>query len=339
MDILILGGSCFLGRAITEAAMAKGHQVTLFNRGKTNPQAFSELPLLVGDRDGELSALQEGHWDVVVDACGYTPAQVRKTAELLRERTQKYVLVSSVLAYANMVEPGKTEQSALNQLPPGHDEGDYQAALGGALKARAEQVVEEVFGPSRSLLLRPGILIGPHDYSLRFYYWVGRALDGGDLLGPGSAEQPLQLLDVRDLADWLMGALEMELAGPFNLAGPTINFGELLAEIQAATQADFQATWVTPEFLMGNGIPPLSHFPFWVPPPGWGFYQLDCSRALAAGLKTRPLRETSKDVVQRLRQQPQGEPSPLSWDNPLPATREQESQLLAAWRQQNGATA
>src|SRR5262249_18502591 len=226
MRLLVLGGTVFLGRAVVEAALARGDDVTFFTRGRTNPELCPGAERLHGDRDGDLSALAGREWDVVVDTCGYVPRVVADSATLLSPAVGHYAFVSSLSVYADASRP-QHEDDPLEQLDDEADESIEEYY--GALKGACEQVVQQTF-PGRSLLVRPGLIVGPHDPTNRFTYWVRRIAEGGDVLAPGDPARKVQFIDVRDLAEWILRATEAGLDGPHNAVGPEppVTMGDLL---------------------------------------------------------------------------------------------------------------
>ena len=311
MRLLVIGGTLFLGRAVAEDALARGHELTLFNRGTTNPDLFPEAEHLRGDRKEDLSALAGRTWDAVIDTSGYTPAAVRASAELLRD-SGRYVFVSSVSVYADF-SSGPTEESPvaeLGDMPADAVSADYSNY--GPLKALAEAEVEAVFG-DRALIVRPGLIVGPHDPTGRFTYWARRLARGGEILAPGPPERLAQFVDVRDLAAWILDAVESGLSGTFNATNEGVSWGDLLAGADV--------TWVSDEFLREHDVGAWMELPLWLPDPAWaGMHATDVSRAVAAGLRFRPLEETIRGAAEA----PAAEGAGLS--------PEREAELLAAWR-------
>ena len=246
MKLLILGGTRFLGRYLTENALEKGHEVTLFNRGKENPNLFPEAEKLIGDRNGNLEALKGRKWDAVIDTCGFVPHAVKESAELLAGAAGHYTFISSCSVYDELENPGIDEKHPVKSLPPEKAEEMTRGTAGpiyneyyGELKALCEKEVEASF-PSRNLIVRPGLIVGPHDYSDRFTYWVSRTAKGGRVLAPGRKDKQIQFIDVRDLAEWIIEMAERNAAGIFNATGPEfpLMMGTFLQECQQAVGSD-----------------------------------------------------------------------------------------------------
>ena len=294
MKLLLLGGTKFLGRHVVEAALGRGHEVTLFNRGRTNPDLFPEVERLRGDRDGDLSALGGRAWDAVVDTSGYVPRVVRASAELLRDAVGHYTFVSSISVYRDFRAPGFDENAPLAQLEDPASE-DVQEQYG-ALKAACERAAAEVYG-ERALLVRPGLIVGPHDPTDRFTYWPRRVAAGGDVLAPGTPADPVQFIDVRDLAVWLLHALDAGLSGPYNATGEPLGIGELLEACKAVSGSDARFQWVPADRLRAEGVAPWTELPLWLPPEHAALNRSDVSKARAAGLELRPLSDTIRDTL------------------------------------------
>jgi len=314
LRLLVLGGTRFLGRHVAAAALAAGHEVTLFNRGLTNPGLFPEAEHLRGSREGEFGALDGRTWDVVVDTSGFVPRIVGASAELLAPSVERYLFVSSISAYADFAAP-RAEGDPLAPLDDPTTE-EYVGPAYGGLKALCEAAVEREL-PGRALVVRPGLIVGPDDPTDRFTYWPRRARRGGEILAPAPPERPVQFVDVRDLAEWMLRASEAGEAGAFNATGRPreITFAELLEACGAE-----HVTWVDESFLLEHGVSPWMDLPLWVSPleEEMRCVQLvDVSRALAAGLTFRPLAETVRDVPE--------------WTGKAGLTAEHEAQLLAAW--------
>jgi 2'-hydroxyisoflavone reductase len=292
---LVLGGTRFLGRALVDALLAGGHEPTLFNRGTTNPELFPEAEKLRGDRGGDLSALAGREWDAVIDVAAYFPADARRSARALRDSVSTYVFVSSVSVYADQSVP-QHEGSAVHELEPG-DENDDGPETYGARKAACERIVEETFG-DRALVVRPGLIVGPHDPTGRFTYWPHRVAHGGEVLAPGRPDDDVQFIDVRDLGAWIVQAAEGRLGGTFNATGETMAFTDLLDECRRATGSDACFTWVSSERLLAAGVEEWMGIPLWIVSPGWeAANRVPVSKAIAAGLTFSPLAETIRGTL------------------------------------------
>ena len=290
MQLLVLGGTKFLGRHVVDAALARGDDVTIFTRGQTNPDLFPEVEHLTGDRDGGLDALAGRSWGAVVDTSGYVPRIVRKSAELLRDAVGRYVFVSTISVYADASVP-LSEGSPLDQLEDPFTE-DVMAHYG-ALKAACEWVIDEVYG-DRGTNVRAGLIVGPHDPTDRFTYWPRRLAEGGDVLAPGRPDRPVQVIDARDLAAFLLVLAERGPGGALNATGEEIPFGELLARIGG----DGTLHWVADQEVLDAGIEPWMELPLWLPGDDYaGMMRADSTRARAVGLRSRPLEETARDTL------------------------------------------
>jgi 2'-hydroxyisoflavone reductase len=328
MRILILGGTRFLGRGLVESALARGHQVTLFNRGQSNPDIFPQAEHLTGDRDGNLEALRGREWDNVIDTSGYVPRLVRDSAQLLAGEAGQYTFISTISVYPDMVTPGQNEDSPLGEIDDPTTE-EITGETYGPLKVLCEQAVEAAF-PGRALIVRPGYIVGPYDLTERWTYWPRRVSEGGTMLVPGAAQDVVQFIDVRDLSDWTIRAIEEGLTGRFNLTGLPMPMGDLLSGAREVTGSDTQIEWVPWSFLEDRVDEEGSELPIWAPPEYAGFHRHSIDRALATGLTFRPLAHTIRDT--------------LAWDATLPGdrvrragmTRERECELLLAWESEKG---
>jgi len=329
MDLLILGGTRFLGRHLVEAALGDDHRVTLFNRGLSGPDLFPEVDTIKGDREGDLSALRGRHWDAVIDTCGYVPRVVRASAGLLADAVDHYTFVSSISVYSDAIKPGTGEDAPVQELPdPGVEEVTGETY--GGLKALCERAAEEEM-PGRVFNVRPGLISGPHDPTDRFTYWPRRIAAGGEVLVPDHPERRVQFIDVRDLAAWIVKMAHEQRTGTHNATGPDyeLTMGRLLEECEAVGGGGAEFVWVSEDFLEEKGVEPFTELPLWVPREDAAMLAVDCGKAIAAGLAFRPLSETVKDV--------------LDWDRarttdgePAAGLRsERERELLRAW---HGAT-
>ena len=320
MRILVLGGTQFVGRAFGTAALAAGHELTLFHRGQTNPGLFPEAEHVLGDRDGGLGALGDAEWDVCVDVSGYLPRLVGDSAALLRDRVARYVYVSMISVYADLAAP-RVETDPLATL---EDETTEEISGGtyGALKALCEQRVTDVFG-ARSAVVRPGYIVGPWDHTGRFPWWMHRAARGGEMIVPASLARAFQSIDTRDLADFLLLRARSPLTGTFNATGPVppVTMLDLVEAAASASDADLNVEVVDDAFLAAEGIE--NELPLWAgTDPGWAAWaQVDLSKAIEAGLRFRSYEDTvaatlaETEVVPGIGLEP-----------------EREAELLAAWR-------
>ncbi len=337
MDLLILGGTVFLGRHLVDAALDAGHQVTLFNRGRHGAELFPQVEKLRGDRDGGLDALAGRRWDAVIDTCGYVPRLVRASAELLAGSVAHYTFISSISVYRDLDQAPVDEHSPVGILADPTVE-EITGETYGPLKALCEQAAEAAM-PGRVLHVRPGLIVGPHDPTDRFTYWPWRVAQGGNVLAPGRPERRVELIDGRDLSHWILRAVEARRTGVYNATGPAheLTMGDLLAACRQAIGSDAHFTWVDEAFLLANGVAPWSELPLWLPESDNGVMAVDCQRAIAAGLELRPLAETVQDTLAWLRTDKAPAEGDLS-NIELRAgmARAREAELLAAWRDQAG---
>lgn len=331
MDLLIIGGTQFVGRALTEAALARGWTVTLFNRGSTNPGLFPEVERLRGDRDGGLDPLRGRRWDAVIDTCGYVPRIVRQSAELLREAVGRYLFISTISVYDEAGIAGLdavTEDAPLATL---EDEAVEQVTgeTYGGLKVLCERVVDTIYG-ERAINLRPGLIVGPHDHTHRFTTWPVRAARDADVLAP-PADAPLQVIDVRDLADFALTLLEADASGAYNAVGPALplTFGRVLQACTAAVGDSAARVHHADEaFLLQNGVQPWADLPLWLPTEAQAMAHVSAARSISAGLMHRPLAETVHDILAWYRGA-----HGVAFNGPLSgASDERLAELLAAWQ-------
>lgn len=328
-SILILGGTGFLGPHVVDAAQARGHTVTLFNRGKTRPDLFPGVEKLHGDRDGDLKSLEGRAWDAVVDTSGYVPRLVRASAELLAPRIKQYVFISTISVYARHDRKHADETAPLATIDDPKNE-DVKANYG-ALKALSERAAEAAL-PGKVTTLRPGLIVGPLDPTGRFTHWVTRLAEGGEALAPGDGQTPIQWIDGRDLAAWIVRTIEDRTSGTFNALGPTPapTMREVLETCNAAGGNKATLTWVDAAFLDKHNVAPWADLPMWIPPEGEyaGFGTISNARAVAAGLTFRPLATTAADTLAWVRGLPAGEPARTRGSG-LP--RDREAAVLAAF--------
>jgi 2'-hydroxyisoflavone reductase len=293
MKLLVLGGTRFLGRAVVETAQDHGHDVTLFNRGQTNPELFREAEKIRGDREQDVSALAQRRWDAAVDMATFLPRVVRLSVDALRDCVDRYVYVSSISAYADLSAP-PIEGAAVAQLDDPETESIESY---GALKAACERIVTDAVG-ERALVIRPGLIVGPHDPTDRFTYWPRRIAQGGPVLAPAPPEAPVQFIDARDLGEWIVHATEQRLSGVYNATAEPTTFGHLLDECKRVTQSDAELVWVPSGHLVDAGVGEWMELPLWIAAPEYAAMQrADVSKAIADGLTFRPLEDTIRDTL------------------------------------------
>ncbi len=339
MRVLVLGGTIFVGRHVVETALARGDDVTIFHRGRHAAAVHPDVERLVGDRDGDLSAFAGREWDAVVDTSGYFPRHVRASAEALAGRVGHYAFVSTGSVYADHSRGRTMEEAPVHEVPEGAPEELSTPELYGGFKALAERAAEAAL-PGRVLNVRAGIVAGPYDPTNRFTYWVTRLARGGETLAPEPRTQPVQLVDARDLAAWILACAERGVTGTFNAAGPAepLTLGGLLGRVCAAVGGRAELVWAGERFLVDAGVEPFTDLPFWLAPtvdPDWaGFLALDASRALAGGLTFRPLEQTARDTLAWAeREAPPAKDVGVAMA-PGGLAPERERELLAAWRRE-----
>jgi 2'-hydroxyisoflavone reductase len=327
LRLLILGGTGFIGPHFVETLQAHGHTLTLFNRGKRNASLFPQIETLIGDRNGALDALRGRDWDIAIDNSGYVPRHVRQSAELLKEHVKRYIFVSSISAYASLAKPGITEDDATATLPDPTVEQVTDETYGG-LKALCEQAVEQTFG-ARATILRPTYIVGPGDPTDRFTYWPVRAARGGEMLAPGTPNDPIQFIDVRDLAEFTRACVEQDIPGRFNVCNEPrkVSIGELLQTSKRIAKADTQFRWAEAAFLEANKLLESGEIPIWSPTQGEyaGAALVSPARAIAKGLRFRDLETTVTDTLAWHRTRPAEQQQKLK----AGLAPERESQLLA----------
>ena len=317
MRTLILGGTIFVGRALTDALLSRGHEVTHFNRGRSGPPD-PRVRTVTGDRASEADLAQlGGDWDAVFDTSGYLPQVVAKSVEQLRS-TPRYVFVSTISVY---VGPSRDEEAALieppDPLPTERAPGTY-----GACKTGCERVVQRTFG-KRATIVRPGLIVGPHDPTDRFTYWVARVARGGVIAAPGRPQRPVQLIDARDLGDWTAMLGERDVPGVFNATGPLepVAMSALLEQCRSVSRSDARFKWISEAALAQAGVAPWSEMPLWLPEEGRdaGLMKTPIDRAVQAGLTLRPLEQTIADTLAWVRERDPAQP----WKAGLPEEKEQ----------------
>ncbi|HEV3140798.1 MAG TPA: NAD-dependent epimerase/dehydratase family protein [Vicinamibacterales bacterium] len=328
MQLLILGGTKFLGPHLVDAALAAGHEVTLFNRGKNAPPRDG-VESILGDRDGGLSVLDGRRWDAVIDTCGFAPRVVRTSVEALRSRVGQYAFVSTISVYPETFGGGFDEAEPVMRLEDPSVEVVTPETYGG-LKALCEGEVIAGMG-ARALIVRPGLIVGPLDPSDRFTYWPHRFAMGGDVLVPGSRDTHVSFIDARDLAQWIIASAESGLTGTFNASGlyGATTMGAVIDACAAAADSG-TPVWVGESFLVGSGVTPWTELPLWIPQGEDNIVKASSARAVAAGLSFRPLAETVRATLDWTKR--------LGLERALRAglSRERESELLAQWKSAAG---
>jgi 2'-hydroxyisoflavone reductase len=331
MKILIIGGTMFVGRHIVLAAKERGHEITLFHRGKHNPGLFPDVETIHGDRllEEDWGPLDGRTFDAVIDTCAYFPRAVHIAANALKDKTDFYCFISTVSVYADLMAGNVTEDSPLATTIADPTTEEVKGETYGPLKVICEAAVTEAF-PEKALILRPGLIVGPYDHTDRFAYWPHRIAKGGEVLAPDSPDWRTQFIDARDLAEFTVHLLNRKTTGIYNVVGPDypLTFGELLETCQTVSGSDATITYVPGDFLQAQGVQPWSELPLWIP-SATGEPEQDrvhVNRALAKGLMIRPLSETVHDTLlwDRGRSQEGG------WKNTL--TAEKEAAVLEQWR-------
>lgn len=336
LKILVLGGTAFLGPHFVRAARQNGHEVTLFNRGKTNPKMFDDLEQLRGDRDkGELEPLKGRSWDAVVDTSGYVPAHVDAVAKLLRDKVSHYQFISTISVYGAF---DKRPEIVDEQAPVTTVSDEVHAKVQtirqsfahyGAMKASCEAAAEAAM-PGRVSNIRPGLIVGPLDRSDRFTWWPVRIDRGGEVLAPGDPDGHSQFVDVRDLADWMLHCLEQDVTGVYNAVGfaGRTSMQDVLGACKCATSKEVTLTWASEEFLLENRVRPYSQMPLWIPREGRRMVVNE--KAMAKGLTFRPIADTIRDTLQWAKTE-RGDRAFRTGLRP-----EQEKKLLAMWHERAG---
>ncbi|WP_370223238.1 SDR family oxidoreductase [Cytobacillus sp.] len=338
MKVLILGGTRFLGKALAEEGLKRGHDITLFNRGN-NKEAFSEVEQLAGDRDGDVSQLKNRKWDAVMDTCGFAPHQINKIAAVLGDSIEHYTYISSISVYKDWIPLNLTEDYHLQSMPQDRLKDVEEGRISpyeyyGALKVLCEAEAEKHW-PGRVLHIRAGQLVGPFDYTDRLPYWVQRVSEGGNIAVPGRPDRPIQLIDVKDIAAWGFNMAENSKAGTYNITGPDyeLTMEELLNTCKSVTNSNAKFVWADEEFVLDHQIQPWTEMPLWIPEhfpldgedKPWHMC-ISVKKAIENGLSFRPLEDTIQDVYQWEKgRQGSGRKAGIS--------REKEQELLDAWFQ------
>ncbi len=323
MRILIIGGTHFVGRHMVEAALARNHEVTLFNRGKSNPGLFPQVEKIIGDREKDVEKLNGHFWEAVIDTSGYVPRIVRLSAEVLKDNLPRYVFISTLSVYKDFKKIGIDETYPVGKIQNETTE-ELTGETYGPLKALCEQTVHDIYGREGTLIVRPGLIVGPYDPTDRFTYWPVRVARGGEVLAPQGPEAPIQLIDARDLAAFVIRLIEEQAFGIYNATGPNyeLTMGKLLEVSKQVSGSDAKLKWASVDFLKQNNVQPWSDMPVWIPADeeGLGAARIDVSKAIQAGLKFRPLEGTVRDTLAWAKTRP----ADHEWLAGLKPEREQE---------------
>lgn len=326
LKVLILGGTGISGPHLVRELRAAGHQLTLLNRGKRAPGLFKDVETLIGDRNSTLDVLKGRDWDVVVDNSGYFPRQLQTSTSLLKDHTQHYIYVSSISAYADLTPPGIDEDYKLAELKE-PDATEITNDNYGGLKAVCESIVERTFG-TRQAVVRPSYIVGPGDSSDRFTYWPVRVARGGEVLAPGSANDTVQFIDARDMADFMRACVERKISGRYNLCNPpgAVTMGALLETSKRVSKSNATFTWASQTFIEQQKLVENGEIPIWAPPIGKeaGATLVSSARAVAQGLRFRDLETTVKDTLAWHEQRPADQKAKLR----AGLTAEREAALL-----------
>ena len=349
LNILILGGTGFTGPEQVNYALARGHKVTLLNRNKTRPDFFKgKVDQLIGDLGGDVSALKGKKFDVVIDNPTTAPAWVRNVGQYMKGNTDHYIFISTISAYASDKNAWADESDPTAELPPGLDPyGPGSPGAGGRimpygpLKAYSEKEVMKTY-PNGYTIIRPGLIVGPLDRTDRFTYWPYRIDKGGEVLAPGDGNDAVQIIDVRDLAEWMIRVAENRTLGVFNATGPAkpMTMAEMLYGIKGVTTAGAQFTWVPWSFLTEQKVRGWSNMPVVVPetPNNVAFSRRDVRKAIAAGLTFRPLAVTARDTIDWNKTRPKEELDALAKGQQAGISAEREAELLKLWKERQAAS-
>ncbi len=320
-----------------QAALERGHEVTLFNRGQSNPDLFPGVERLRGDRNGDLSVLRGREWEAAFDPSAYFPRQVRATAEVLKDHIAHYTFVSSISVYPV---PQKDKSETAPVIPLEDPSSEDVAKDYGALKAACEQVLIDILGAERVVASRSGLIVGPWDPTNRFTYWLTRVARGGEVLAPAGPDYRIQYIHARDQADFLIEGAERGLSGVFNVTGVPVTMGRFLETVRGVCRSDASFTWAPDAFLLEQEVGPWQELPLWIPSGAGALNDAPVERALAAGLRFRPLEQTVAETLEWARSNaglppppaPPGVPRRLAGLDP-----EKEERVLAAWHARAGA--
>jgi 2'-hydroxyisoflavone reductase len=299
LKVLILGGTGFIGPHFVEVLRARGHKLTLFNRGKRNPKLFPDLETLIGDRNGPVDSLKGRDWDVVIDDSAFIAKHAQLTTELLKGHAGHYIFTSSISVYSDLATPGIDETAKVAQLTDPSVDKVTEETYGG-LKAVCEKIVSDAF-PGHSTIIRPSYIVGPGDPTDRFTYWPVRVARGGDVFAPGSPTDPIQFVDVRDLADFTRLCVEQRFTGTYNICNPpgAVTIGDLLQSAKKVSGSNAKFIWASAEFIEAQKLLESGEIPIWVPSSGEyaGMGLVSSVRAVAKGLRFRPVDTTVRDTL------------------------------------------
>lgn len=323
MEILIIGGTQFVGRHLADELLRLGHDLTFFHRGETNPDLFPQAERIFGDRTMDLANLGDRTWDVVIDTIGYHPEHVEDSVGYLEDRTDRYVFISSAAVYEPTTRPGIDEDAPVQTEPPVGEGVEWWHTEYARNKVACEAIVRETFGESNALIIRPGMLMGPHDPINMFTYWVVRMHRGGDVVAPDVRDQPLQFLDGRDLAAFTADMVDRGVADVFTVDGPEepITYGSFLETLRETVGTAATIHWLDPEWLLDQGVhPPWEELPYWLPGEAVeGYCRMSNEKAMDHGLTVRPLAQTTRDVLEWYRREDVGDRE--EWVDGLPPHR------------------
>lgn len=335
--ILILGGTSFIGPHQVRYALERGHEITLFNRGRTNPGLFPQVTTLIGDRaENDYASLGGRTWDAVIDNSSSDPQWTREAAAALKDSAGRYLFVSTRSVYRDLSTVPATAQAPVYtpETTPNWQEG--QPMPYGLRKALAEKEAMSAFGAERTTIVRPGLIVGPGDNTDRFSYWPVRIERDGEVLAPGDGTDPVQVIDVRDVSEWVIRLVEQDDSGVFNAVGPRNprSFAEFLHGIKAATTSECSFTWVDTDFLLEHDVRPYREMPVWQPARGrnLGFARFDLTPEIEHGLTFRPLAITTLDTLEWYHSRPAEEQAELR----AGISPEREKEVLELWKRRNG---
>ncbi len=327
LKVLILGGTNFLGPHLVEKLQEHGHKVTLFNRGTQDSSFLNNVERLPGNREGDLEALKNRFWDAIIDTSGHLPRLVEDSSKILAKATNHYTFISTIGVYQDFLALNSDENYPLAKLEDETNE-EINEKTYGALKASCEKVIGQYF-PHRFLIIRPGLIVGPRDDTNRFAYWPLRLLEGGEILAPGSPQQIIQLIDVRDLAKWIVTRVEQQVTGIYNAIGPLhpLSFEEVLKTGLQLSKNKGELTWVSEDFLIEHKVQDWTELPLWLSYKRQmpGFLNINAKKAIEAGLTFRPLIQTLSDIIEWEKQHRKENAS-------LGIDRKKEQHLLKLWQ-------